>query len=111
MDDESKLNKINPDPEIEAIDSAIWVLAEKNSGDPFALLTLLRHLELIHRRIRSELFEPCLPQTRQHLYQLVKEIEEAGGWPYIERMRLRQLLQKIQSEASEADELQQDKPV
>jgi hypothetical protein len=37
-----------------------------------------------------------LPQTRNDLYQFVKDIEEKGGWPYIERMRLRDLLQSIE---------------
>lgn len=76
----------------------ICALAEKNSNDSLYLLSLLRDLEKIHRQIRVELFEKALPQTRNELYQFVKDIEEKGGWPYIERMRLKDLLQNIELE-------------
>lgn len=89
-----------PGVSIEEISTAIWALAEKDRGDSLRLLSLLRSIEQLHRQIRVELFEPCLPQTRQHLYQLAKEIEESGGWPYIERMRLRELLKRMDWEES-----------
>ena len=74
----------------------IWLLAEKHRHDTLFLLSLLRSLEAIHRKIRTEMFESSLPKTRNKLYQLVKDIEEKGGWPYIERMKLRELLQNIE---------------
>ena len=52
---------------------------------------ILRELESLHRNIRIEMFEPKLPDTRHHLYLLMKHLEEVGGWPYIERMRIRNL--------------------
>ena len=61
-------------------------------------MSLLRDLEKIHRKIRVEFFEGALPQTRNDLYQFVRDVEEKGGWPYIERMRLRDLLQNIELE-------------
>ena len=82
---------------LEKTKNEIWHLAEKHREDPLFLLSLLRNLESIHRQIRTEMFEVSLPETRNDLYQLVKDIEEEGGWPYIERMRLRELLQKIES--------------
>ncbi|MGB3694307.1 MAG: hypothetical protein WA865_04175 [Spirulinaceae cyanobacterium] len=69
-----------------------WALARQHQEDSYNLLSLLRTLELLHREIREELFQPSLPDNRQKLYNLVKDIEETGGWPYIERMRLNALL-------------------
>ena len=73
----------------------ILVLARQHREDTLFLLSLLRNLEKIHRQIRTEIFELSLPKTRNDLYQLVKDIEESGGWPYIERMKLRELLKNI----------------
>jgi hypothetical protein len=77
----------------------IFALAEKHREDSLFLLSLLRDLEKVHRKIRTEMFEVSLPKTRNHLYQLVKDIEDQGGWPYIERMRLKDLLQNMEAEA------------
>ncbi len=74
----------------------ICALAAENQNDSLFLLSLLRDLEQIHRQIRVSFFEKALPQTRNDLYQFVKDIEEKGGWPYIERMRLKDLLQNIE---------------
>lgn len=81
--------------------SMILEIAEKYQGDCSALLALLRVVEQIHWQIREKLFSPALPNTRHELYQLLREIEEKGGWPYIERMKLRSLL--IHLEFSEKD--------
>jgi hypothetical protein len=40
-------------------------------------------------------FQVSLPDNRQALYALLKDIEEEGGWPYIDRMRLRSLLKNF----------------
>ena len=76
----------------------IKMIAEENRDDALQLLALLRQLEQIHRTIRTEMFETSLPKTRNDLYQFVKDIEDKGGWPYIERMKLQQLLKNIESE-------------
>ena len=78
------------------INAEIDKLAQQHQDDPRFLLALLRNLEQIHRQIRTSMFEPSLPSTRNKLYDLVKEIEEQGGWPYIERMKLQQLLKNIE---------------
>ncbi len=77
----------------------IWELAAKNQHDTLFLLSLLRSLEAIHRAIRTEMFESSLPETRNNLYQLVRDIEDKGGWPYIERMKLRELLRNMRLES------------
>lgn len=79
--------------------SEIWHLAKQHRQDTLFLLSLLRNLETIHRQIRTQMFEPSLPTTRNDLYQLVKDIEEKGGWPYIERMRLRDILKNLEESA------------
>lgn len=80
------------DPQIEVLRKNFWELAQKSQGDTELLLSLLRTLELLHRQIREELFEPSLPNTRNTLYFLLKDIEENGGWPYIERMKLMDII-------------------
>jgi hypothetical protein len=42
-----------------------------------------------------------LPDNRQALYSLLKEIESKGGWPYIERMRLQSFVTNLQQEENQ----------
>ena len=81
----------------------LFALAEKNQHDNLFLWSLLRSLEQIHRQIRVNYFDSALPQTRNDLYQFVREIEEQGGWPYIERMRLKELLHNLENDESVTD--------
>ena len=74
----------------------ICALAENNQHNSLFLLSLLRDLEQIHRQIRIEYFDAALPQTRNDLYKFVRDIEDKGGWPYIERMRLKDLLKNLE---------------
>lgn len=80
--------------ELKKLVSEIGNLAEKSQDDIFDVLLILRELELLHRNIRQEIFEPGLPDTRHRLYLLLKHIEEVGGWPYIERMKIKDVCQK-----------------
>ncbi len=93
-----KVKKDNLVPQLQKIIHDIKVLADENRDDALQLLALLRQLEQIHRQIRTEMFETSLPETRNDLYQFVKDIEEKGGWPYIERMKLEQLLKNLELE-------------
>ena len=60
-----------------------------------ALLALLRLLEQRHRVICETLFYDALPDNRQTLYALLRDIEVNGGWPYIQRMKLQALLANL----------------
>lgn len=79
-------------PELEAIAKTITHLANECQGETLALLSLLRTIEKVHRHIQEGIFQESLPDNRQALYALLKDIEESGGWPYIDRMRLKTLL-------------------
>jgi hypothetical protein len=97
MNHERDLALNNSSSQLQKIIADVWTLAEKHKQDSLFLLCLLRNLESIHREIRVEMFESSLPETRNDLYQLVKDIEEKGGWPYIERMRLQDLMKNLKS--------------
>lgn len=77
----------------------IRCLAQSYQGDAIAVLGLLRVLESLHREIRDGMFQECLPQNRQQLYALLRDIEAEGGWPHIPRMRVEALLQSLQVES------------
>lgn len=77
--------------ELQKLTEKIKQLAEESKEDIFSILLILQELESLHRYIRTEMFEPNLPDTRHRLYLLMKHLEEVGGWPYIERMRIRNL--------------------
>lgn len=96
--------------ELQDIAPAIRALAENFQGDSIALVSLLRHLEELHREIREGLFQASLPDNRQALYKLLKDIETEGGWPYIERMKLQALLANLPTETiDETSDPRQDK--
>lgn len=70
--------------------------AQHREGDLLALLELLRVLEGLHREIQDTRFQAALPDNRQALYALLRDIDANGGWPYINRMRLRDVTQYLQ---------------
>jgi len=76
-------------------------LAQDCKGDSLALLALLRTLENLHREIRESLFQESLPDNRQALYHLLRDIEATGGWPYIHRLRLQSLLINLQPQEND----------
>jgi ATP/maltotriose-dependent transcriptional regulator MalT len=81
---------------LETIATQVLSAAERCEGDCDRLLALLRTLEGLHRKIREEIFEVSLPDNRKELYHFLRDVEEAGGWPYIERMKIQQLLKNCQ---------------
>ena len=93
---QNPLKSDNSTDELQRITTNIYHLAQKHQHDSLFLLSLLRSLESLHRQIRSNMFETSLPETRNDLYNLVKDIEDQGGWPYIERMRLQELLKNME---------------
>lgn len=85
------LSQDNQQAELQAIVGAVRTLAANCQGNNIALLAVLRQLEELHREIRDGIFQASLPDNRQALYALLRDIESQGGWPYIERMRLQAL--------------------
>ncbi|MBR8830711.1 MAG: hypothetical protein N5P05_000789 [Chroococcopsis gigantea SAG 12.99] len=92
MNQPSSGDKINLPEQLDCLRANVKSLASQQEGNTRALLSILRTLEMLHREIRVDMFEPILPNTRKDLYSLLKDIEESGGWPYIERMKLQALL-------------------
>ena len=80
---------------IEGIANELYKIAQQAQGDPIALLHLLRTLEHLHRSIQVDYFQPALPDSRQALYALLRDIEENGGWPYIQRWKLQALFANL----------------
>jgi hypothetical protein len=85
-------------PQLQSIVDAVQSEALNRRGDVIALLALLRILENLHREIHDSYFQPSLPTNRQALYNLLKDIETNGGWPYIPRLKLRSLLVNLLEE-------------
>jgi hypothetical protein len=86
-----------------AIAAAVRKTAQSSQGQNLELLALLRLLESLHREVREGLFRDSLPDNRQALYAMLRDIEANGGWPHIYRMRLQDLLTNLLPE--EGDEV------
>ena len=86
------------DADIEEIRLAVQASAQKRAKNCEALLALLRQLEELHHDIRDTLFQESLPTNRQHLYHLLRDIEVNGGWPYIQRVKLTELLKTLEAD-------------
>ena len=78
--------------------AALEGLALQLQDQPLALLDLLRRLERLHRSIQDGPFRNSLPEGRNQLFQLLSEMEQSGGWPYIPRLQLRTFLDLLQPE-------------
>ncbi len=81
--------------QLNRIVAEIQEIADRDRSDPLALLLLLRTLEEIHREIQEGYFQTALPNSRQSLFALLRDIEENGGWPYIQRWKLQELLANL----------------
>ncbi|MFO0037711.1 MAG: hypothetical protein ACK522_02045 [Synechococcaceae cyanobacterium] len=86
------------DPRATAALGLLEELARELEGQPEALLSLLRRLEQLHRTIQDGPFRASLPEDRNHLFDLLAEMERSGGWPYIPRLQLRTFLDLLQRE-------------
>lgn len=93
------LNRTIPE-DLKTIARSIETAALVRQKDSLELLALLRLLEYVHREVRDSLFRASLPENRQQLYALLRDIEMNGGWPYIQRMKLRSLLDNMMLESS-----------
>jgi hypothetical protein len=105
------MNEYLLETELEMIVDRVNAVAGKCGDDSDRLLALLRTLEGLHRRICAEQFEPSLPNTRKDLYALLKDMEESGGWPYIERGKLQTVMQSLIKEDSSGTESTPEKSI
>ena len=92
MDSTGDFELGNLQSELQTLNKEVLALADSYQGDSFRLLALLRTLEALHQDVREGLFQASLPDNRQALYKLLRDIENNGGWPYIQRMKLRTFL-------------------
>lgn len=103
MSVEHQVNPTQLQTTLEKLSDNVQELAQQHQGDSVALLSILRALESWHQTIRDSLFQESLPDNRQALYNLLKDIEATGGWPYIHRMRLQAFLSQLEN--PEPDEI------
>ncbi len=82
--------------ELESIGDRLWHIAQLQRDDSASLLKILRILEEIHKRIRDDLFQPSLPNSRHELFNLLRDIETNGGWPHIYRMKINEICQYLE---------------
>ncbi|MGF1491477.1 MAG: hypothetical protein ACFBSC_03280 [Microcoleaceae cyanobacterium] len=87
--------------QLERLAEQVRAIAQTHQGNSLSLLALLRALEYCHQEIREGEFQESLPDNRQKLYHLLREIESSGGWPYIPRMSIQALQQKILAEEAQ----------
>lgn len=104
MNDAKSVEKEKLGLKLQAIATVVHDASQVCQGDTIGLLALLRQLEQLHREIRDGVFQESLPDNRQALYALLKDIESEGGWPYIERMRLQALRVNLQQEANKEND-------
>lgn len=99
----SSANVDTSNVDLDEIAAKIHSIADRDRTDPIALLQLLRTLEHLHHEIQQGYFQSALPNSRQALYALLRDIEENGGWPYIQRWKLQELFANLaETETSES---------
>lgn len=98
MDKNTENDSANPQSDLPSLENSVRALAKNHQGNPMEILALLRLLESLHQELREGLFQEALPNNRQALYNLLKDIEAKGGWPYIPRWRLHSILENWPSE-------------
>jgi hypothetical protein len=89
--------------DLAALSAQIGAIAGAVQTDSLSLLALLRLLERQHREICEVHFQPALPNTRQALYTLLRDIESEGGWPHIPRMKVQALMSEFLLAEAAAD--------
>ncbi|AFY65321.1 hypothetical protein [Geitlerinema sp. PCC 7407] len=104
--EDHRLEQVRWQETLQAELEEVRAIAHQQEGDSLNLLFVLRELERLHKEICDTWFQDSLPQNRQALYALLRDIEAEGGWPYIHRMRLRSLLVRMAPEDLEALHIQ-----
>ncbi|BAW96720.1 hypothetical protein NIES970_16590 [[Synechococcus] sp. NIES-970] len=85
----------NLSEQLDRIHRELLAIASQYEGNGERLLEILRQLELTHRQISEEYFYPSLPERRRDLYNILRDMETEGGWPYIARPKLKFILEKL----------------
>ena len=88
---------------LDQILSDLRSLGDELDGQPQALLALLRQLEELHRNLQDGAFRSSLPADRSALFNLLRTMEQSGGWPYIPRLQLRTFMDLLQRDRPDAD--------
>jgi hypothetical protein len=94
---------LKPDQQhrLDSLLNQVASLADELTEQPEGLLALLRQLEQMHRTIQDGPFRTSLPADRDHLFTLLREMEQSGGWPYIPRLQLRTFMDLLQRDEAE----------
>ena len=100
----------NQQHQLDNLLSQTAALADDLSGQPEALLDLLRQVEQLHRTIQDGPFRSSLPADRNLLFNLLRRMEQSGGWPYIPRLQLRTFMDLLQQEPDSGPEAQAESP-
>ena len=96
----------NPEPSawearLQALLAEVDAIAADLEDQPAPLLTLLRQIEALHRRIQDGPFRTSLPADRHQFFTLLQAMETSGGWPYIPRLQLRTFLDMLERDDQE----------
>ena len=86
---------------LQALLADVDAIAADLEGQPAQLLTLLRQIEALHRRIQDGPFRTSLPADRHQFFTLLQAMETSGGWPYIPRLQLRTFLDMLERDDQE----------
>lgn len=109
MDNPTEFDSQARSNQLEILAEKVLTLAKTAEGNTLEILAVLRILEQLHQNVRESLFQQSLPDNRQKLYHLLREIESKGGWPYIPRSSIKALMENLEKESPELpEELGQD---
>lgn len=104
MDNPTEFDSQARSNQLEFLAEKVLILAKATEGNTLEILAILRILEQLHQDIRESLFQQSLPDSRQKLYHLLREIESKGGWPYIPRSSLNSVMENLHKQSPEATE-------
>ncbi|MBV5261247.1 hypothetical protein FLX56_22790 [Synechococcus moorigangaii CMS01] len=85
----------NLSEQLDRIHQELLAIATQYEGNGEQLLAILRQIESTHRQISEGYFYPSLPERRRDLYNILRDMETAGGWPYIARPKLKFILENF----------------
>ena len=100
-----------PQQRLDALLAELFSLSQQLANQPEALVNLLRKLEQLHRGIQDGPLRGSLPADRHKLFELLQNLEQSGGWPYIPRPQLQSFINQLQQKPAEPpDEAPEEAP-